>query len=191
MSGVDGYEEGVGKHQPSGRRCLDRISFHNFEWLRTRTSGMANRGTLAQYTPRYRNVSGEYHLAAARAAQPRRRQSGLGSISKLHFPICAFGQQRPSDKDLHRAGQPAPFLGGKSPIIGPRLKGGGLLAAACATGGSAACEPQGEQQPRHPGVRARRQRLSTSHLVPAILRQLPSRRPGRRARLSVPRSELA
>uniref|UniRef100_M4BRN2 Uncharacterized protein n=1 Tax=Hyaloperonospora arabidopsidis (strain Emoy2) TaxID=559515 RepID=M4BRN2_HYAAE len=44
-------------------------------------------------------------------------------------------------------------LGGKSPIVGPRLKEGVLLAAACATGGSAACKPKGDQQPRHPEVR--------------------------------------
>uniref|UniRef100_M4BY21 Uncharacterized protein n=1 Tax=Hyaloperonospora arabidopsidis (strain Emoy2) TaxID=559515 RepID=M4BY21_HYAAE len=71
-----------------------------------------------------------------------------------HFPICAFEQQRPSDEDLQRAGRPATLtLGGKSPIVGPRSKGGGLLAAACATGGSAPCKPKGEQQPRHPEVR--------------------------------------
>ena len=43
-------------------------------------------------------------------------------------------------------------LGGKSPIVGPILKGGGLLAAACNTEGSAACKPEGEQQPGHPEV---------------------------------------
>uniref|UniRef100_M4BRN1 Uncharacterized protein n=1 Tax=Hyaloperonospora arabidopsidis (strain Emoy2) TaxID=559515 RepID=M4BRN1_HYAAE len=62
--------------------------------------------------------------------------------SALHFPICAFGQQRLSDEDLQRAGRPAPL-----PWEGV------LLAAACATGGSAACKPKGDQQPRHPEVR--------------------------------------
>uniref|UniRef100_M4BCV6 Uncharacterized protein n=1 Tax=Hyaloperonospora arabidopsidis (strain Emoy2) TaxID=559515 RepID=M4BCV6_HYAAE len=63
-------------------------------------------------------------------------------------------------------------LGGKSPIVGPRLKGEGLLAAACATGGSAVCKPKGEgygNSDCHP------------HLVPTILLQPSSCRPGRRA----------
>uniref|UniRef100_M4BWC0 Uncharacterized protein n=1 Tax=Hyaloperonospora arabidopsidis (strain Emoy2) TaxID=559515 RepID=M4BWC0_HYAAE len=72
-------------------------------------------------------------------------------------------------------------LGGKSPIVGPGLKKGGLLAAACATGGSAACKLKGEQQPRHPEVRGTATAVVTPHLLPTILLQPSSCRPGRRA----------
>uniref|UniRef100_M4B4B1 RxLR effector candidate protein n=1 Tax=Hyaloperonospora arabidopsidis (strain Emoy2) TaxID=559515 RepID=M4B4B1_HYAAE len=77
----------------------------------------------------------------------------LGSPFALHFPICAFGQQRPSDEDLQRSGDRPPYPGWEVPYRGAQIKGGGLLAAACATGGCAACKPKGEQQPRHPEVR--------------------------------------
>uniref|UniRef100_M4BLB9 Uncharacterized protein n=1 Tax=Hyaloperonospora arabidopsidis (strain Emoy2) TaxID=559515 RepID=M4BLB9_HYAAE len=71
------------------------------------------------------------------------------SLPSLRLQATTAKRRRPPKS---RATSPL-TLGEKSPIMGPRLKGGGLLAAACATGGSAACKPEGVQQPRHPGVR--------------------------------------
>ena len=50
------------------------------------------------------------------------------------LPNFGFRVKTPSDEDLQRAGLPGPHtLNGKSFILGQRLKGGGLPAAACAT----------------------------------------------------------
>ena len=66
----------------------------------------------------------------------------------------------------------------------------GILPAACATGGNVACDPQEEQQLRHP---SKRHGYNSHHsrLIPTIPREPSSRRSDRRVRIPVPRSELA
>ena len=66
----------------------------------------------------------------------------------------------------------------------------GILPAACATRGNVACDPQEEQQLRHP---SKRHGYNSHHslLIPTIPREPSSRRSDRRVRIPVPRSELA
>ena len=82
-------------------------------------------------------------------------------------------------------------LGGKSPARGLRSWGGGFLPAACATGRQRSVQTErGGTTQRHRGV-GHGDIGCHPHLVPAILRHLPSRRSCRRARISVPRSDFA
>ena len=99
----------------------------------------------------------------------------LGSITSQFAPSGNNGQ---ATKTCKESGDRPPYSGWEVPYCGPRLKGGGLLAAACATGGSAACKPKGKQQPRHPEVRGTATAVVTPHLVPTILLQRSSCRPG-------------
>uniref|UniRef100_M4BGV9 RxLR effector candidate protein n=1 Tax=Hyaloperonospora arabidopsidis (strain Emoy2) TaxID=559515 RepID=M4BGV9_HYAAE len=62
-------------------------------------------------------------------------------------------EERESVKTSKESGDRPPYPGWEVPYREAQIKGGGLRAAACATGGSAACKPKGEQQPRHPEVR--------------------------------------
>uniref|UniRef100_M4BGS7 RxLR effector candidate protein n=1 Tax=Hyaloperonospora arabidopsidis (strain Emoy2) TaxID=559515 RepID=M4BGS7_HYAAE len=72
-------------------------------------------------------------------------------ISTSQFPPSSNNGQ--ATKTSKEPGDRPPYPGWEVPYRGAQISGGGLLAAACATGGSAACKPKGEQQPRHPEVR--------------------------------------
>uniref|UniRef100_M4BAI6 Uncharacterized protein n=1 Tax=Hyaloperonospora arabidopsidis (strain Emoy2) TaxID=559515 RepID=M4BAI6_HYAAE len=109
------------------------------------------------------------------------------SLPNLRLRATTAKRRRPPNS---RATGPL-TLGGKSPIVGPRLKGGGLLAAAYATGGSAACKPKGEQQPRHPEVRGTATAVATPHLVLLFYFSLRVVGPVAELDSRAPRSELA